>query len=346
VTEDEGDGEAPDAGESDAAAETGSDWSAVPDSGDDDLDIPLPWNTVSRRESDSDDIGTANGGGEDDDSEAVGGDEDNGAADGDDDSGAAGDGGSDGEVETDDGTESTGPERFEDLRFVGPKSAAVLRDSSVSLSDLVERRVAYRDLKEAGVNPGVAAKIRREHSLSWSLDGGGTDLDRRSTQVRGLDDDERAWIAASSGWTEEEAATETDGSGDATDAEAAWRERTDDVESQSLSGETPSSDEGSPETVGEAAWRDGTGDRVGPSEIEGRSERSAIDAESAWREQSVPTPVTALDGVEERDATTLRRSGIGSVRRLATADPGSVADALELDRDRVETWCRLAREHE
>ncbi|MFD1600918.1 DUF7409 domain-containing protein [Halobellus rarus] len=319
MTEDEGGEGALDAGESDAAAEEGSDWAAVPDRGDDDLDIPLPWNTVSSDDPDAGDIETGNAG------EA---DEETTGEEGTDDAGP---------TETEE--ESNEPERFEDLRFVGPKSAAALRDSRVSLADLVEKRIAYRDLKEAGVNPGVAAKIRREHSLSWSLDGGGTDLDRRSTQVRGLDDDERAWIAASSGWSEESAATETDGSGDATEAEAAWRARTG-------SEETPASDSETPETAGEAAWRDGTGDGVGTAQSEDRVERSGIDAESAWREQSVPTPVTALDDVDERAAATLRRAGIGSVRRLATADPESVADALELDRDRVETWCRLAREHE
>ncbi|SEG53307.1 DUF7409 domain-containing protein [Halobellus limi] len=331
MTEDEGDERAFDAGESDATAEEGSGWSAVPDVGDDDLEIPLPWNTVSGGGSDPDGIETGNA----DEADSGSADEaDRGTA-----GEVAGDEGGDGEAPTESGEETADPETFEDVRFVGPKSAAVLRDSAVSLSDLVEKRVAYRDLTEAGVNPGVAAKIRREHSLSWSLDGGGTDLDRRSTQVRGLDDDERAWIAASSGWSDESAATETDGSGDATEAEAAWRARTDDAA-------TPSGGEDRPQTAGEAAWRDGTGAGVGASESDESVERSDVDAESAWREQSVPTPVTALDDIDERAAATLRRAGIGSVRRLATADPESVADALELGRDEVETWCRLAREHE
>ena len=324
MTEDEGADEAPSAGESDATADRRSDWSAVPqESGGDELDIPLPWNTVSTADPD----GAANGVGSEETLDDATSDSEAGATD---DSTAANSAST--------GDETPAPENFEDLRFVGPKSAAVLRDSDVSLSDLIEKRIGYRDLKNAGVNPGVAAKIRREHSLSWSLDGGGSDLDRRSTQVRGLDDDERAWIAASSGWSEEETATETDGSGEATDAEAAWRART--------GADTPTvTDEESPGTDGEAAWREEAGDPAGATAT-GGANASERDAETAWREQSVPTPVTALDGIDDRDAAALHRAGIGSIRRLATADPESVADALELRVDRVETWCEIAREHE
>mgnify|MGYP006276969531 FL=1 len=326
MTEDEGADEAPRAGESDATADRRSDWSAVPQgSGGDELDIPLPWNTVSTADPDAD--AAASGEGSEEPLDDAASDGEAGATD---DSTAA--------DTASTGDETPTPERFEDLRFVGPKSAAVLRDSDVSLSDLVEKRIGYRDLTDAGVNPGVAAKIRREHSLSWSLDGGGSDLDRRSTQVRGLDDDERAWIAASSGWSEEETATETDGSGEATDAEAAWRART--------GADAPATtDEESVETDGEAAWREQAGDPAGAAAT-GGANASERDAETAWREQSVPTPVTALDGIDDRDAAALHRAGIGSIRRLATADPESVADALELRVGRVETWCELAREHE
>lgn len=254
-----------------------------------DLDIPLPWNTVSEEERAADPESENHDGSESD---------------------TSGDPASDGDDSTATSESVATPDAFEDLHFVGPKSAAALRDSAVSLSDFVNKRVSYRDLIEAGVNPGVAAKIRREHSLSWSFDGGGTDLDRRSAQVRGLADDERAWIAASTGWSEDgEAATETDGSGEAAAAEAAWRDR-------------------------------GTDD----SNVD--SESSAVDAETAWREQSVPTPVTALDGIDAGAARTLKRAGIGSIRRLATADPDSVAGALDVTRDDVATWRRLARDHE
>ncbi|WP_331280785.1 helix-hairpin-helix domain-containing protein, partial [Halobellus rufus] len=84
----------------------------------------------------------------------------------------------------------------------------------------------------------------------------------------------------------------------------------------------------------------------GDEDSDPTAESSPVDAETAWREQSVPTPVTALDGVDAATARTLRQAGIGSVRRLATADPSSVADALDVDREQVEAWCRLARAHE
>ena len=301
------------------------------DQGDDsDLDIPLPWNTIPSDDADGTD-------GADD-------------ADADSDSGSS----TEGEGGGEDPKTAADPDCFEDLHFVGPKTAALLRDSEISLMDFLGKRIAYRDLTTAGVNPGVAAKIRREHSLSWSLDGGGTDLDRRSSQVRGLDDDERAWIAASSGWSEDEA--ETDGSGDGTAGEAAWREQTasgDDTEGRTVDRGV---DDDSSATDDEAAWRAGGSDDLLDSD-DGTSETTAgtggdgtstaaRDAESAWRRQSAPTPLTAVDGLDEEAAATLHRAGIGSVRRLTTADIESVADALEVDRKRVESWYHLAREHE
>lgn len=128
---------------------------------------------------------------------------------------------------------STGKEPLEaltDVTFVGPVTAATLADADVGAEDVLSRRISYNQLVDCGVNPGVAAKIRREHSLSWSFESSGDDLDRRSAQVRGLDDDEREWVAASAGdwetdaesWTTDAAA---DGSGDPEDAEAAWRSR-------------------------------------------------------------------------------------------------------------------------
>ncbi|WP_423744858.1 hypothetical protein V5735_02145 (plasmid) [Haladaptatus sp. SPP-AMP-3] len=113
-----------------------------------------------------------------------------------------------------------------DVKFVGPATAAVIDDASFGVKAIQNRTVSYEMLREAGVNPGVAGRLRREHSLSWSFESG-NDLTDRSTQVRGLQDDERAWIAASSGdWEREtpETAT-TDGSGEAEAEEAAWRDR-------------------------------------------------------------------------------------------------------------------------
>ncbi|MDS0298767.1 helix-hairpin-helix domain-containing protein [Halogeometricum sp. S1BR25-6] len=287
-------------------------------------------------------------------------------------------------------SEETFPEAFEDLRFVGPKTGAALRDSPIDVEDVARKRVSYRDLTAHGVNPGVAAKIRREHSLSWSFDAEDGDLSRRSSQVRGLDDDERAWVAASSGWAgDEPSAAETDGSGDATSAESAWQTRsgsdgadradradeadgtaesveheaesTPDAEAEwraaaeGTASEGPTRDEeaewrakstpagaGTDEADEETAWRE----RATESEAATRSDAndsSSDDAEAAWRERSAPTPVTVLDGVDDDQAGRLADAGIRSVRRLATADPASVADALELDERRVREWCEAAR---
>ena len=124
------------------------------------------------------------------------------------------------ETGKDDVTEPT------DVKYVGPATAAVLEGVSFGVEDIRNRTVSYEMLRGAGVNPGVAGRLRREHSLSWSFESG-NDLRGRSTQVRGLRDEERAWIAASSGdWEREtpETAT-TDGSGDTKAEEAAWRDR-------------------------------------------------------------------------------------------------------------------------
>lgn len=283
--------------------------------------------------------------------------------------------------------EETLPEALEELRFVGPKTAAALRDSPIDVTDVARKRVSYRDLTAHGVHPGVAAKIRREHSLSWSFDAEDGDLSRRSSQVRGLDDDERAWVAASSEWAADEAsAAETDGSGDATSAESAWRTRADGVEGDGDGTPASATDEEGTEstTDAEAEWRaaaeetasdDPTRDeeavwrakstpdgeqgddadeeaawreRATESEAAARDDATewfSDDAEAAWREQSAPTPVTALDAVSDDHAARLADAGIRSIRRLATADPASVADALELDEPRIRRWCEAARAH-
>ncbi len=122
-----------------------------------------------------------------------------------------------------------------ELLFVGPVTAAVLADAPFDARGIADRTVSYRMLLDVGVNPGVAAKIRREHSLHWSFgDTGDADLARRSKSVRGLREEERAWIEASQdGWehadrdaqSTPDVHAETDGSGAADEAEAAWRER-------------------------------------------------------------------------------------------------------------------------
>ncbi|WP_458204678.1 DUF7409 domain-containing protein [Haladaptatus sp. NG-SE-30] len=127
-------------------------------------------------------------------------------------------------TENDTDGEELGETRPTNVQFVGPATATVIKDATFDAEDILRRNVSYEMLREAGVNPGVAGRLRREHSLSWSFGGSGEDLTDRSNQIRGLQDEERAWIAASSGDWEETSAS-TDGSGDAQAEEAAWRER-------------------------------------------------------------------------------------------------------------------------
>ncbi|MDR5657067.1 hypothetical protein RH831_07720 [Halodesulfurarchaeum sp. HSR-GB] len=136
------------------------------------------------------------------------------------------------------------PEELTALTHVGPATAAVLEAADIEPGDISNRQVSHAQLIDVGVNPGVAARIRREHSLPWSFDGSGDDLDRRAEQVRGLQDGEREWVAASAnGWDttkrgEEVKTTTEDDSGwerrpwptepdpeTEFEAEAEWRER-------------------------------------------------------------------------------------------------------------------------
>ncbi|GAA0198265.1 DUF7409 domain-containing protein [Haladaptatus pallidirubidus] len=112
------------------------------------------------------------------------------------------------------------------VHFVGPATAEVIESAEFDAKDIQNRTVSYEMLREAGINPGVAGRLRKEHSLSWSFESG-SDLTGRSNKIRGLKDDERAWIAASSGdWEQQSPETATtDGSGDAEAEEAAWRDR-------------------------------------------------------------------------------------------------------------------------
>lgn len=127
----------------------------------------------------------------------------------------------------------------ETLKFVGPATAASIESAGFTASDVRERAVSFQMLRAAGVNPGVAARIRREHSLPWSFETeADSDLEQRSAQIRGLDPGEREWVAASSGdWEDSEpeptgewesGVTEpaaSDGSGDPVAAESAWQSR-------------------------------------------------------------------------------------------------------------------------
>jgi len=211
------------------------------------------------------------------------------------------------------------------LKFVGPATADVLAAAGIDAEDLAAKSVSHAELVEAGVNPGVAARIRREHSLQWSFSGG-EDLDRRAEQVRGLHDEEREWVAASYGDDEASA----DGSGDAAAEESAWQR-------QSAS----SSDaEGGDQAAEESAWRE----RSWPNGED--SEPSPERDEATWREQSTPTPVTAVEGVDETAAKLLARAGVTSVRSLATAHVEHVADSLGVDEERIAAWKRAAADND
>ncbi|MFB6269715.1 MAG: hypothetical protein ABEH83_07210 [Halobacterium sp.] len=214
------------------------------------------------------------------------------------------------------------------LQQVGPATADVLADAGVDAEAVESKAVSHAQLVDLGVNPGVAARIRREHSLQWSFEGG-EDLDRRAEQVRGLQDDERDWVAASYG---DEASA--DGSGDATAEEAAWREG-----QGAVVGDERAADDDDP-TVEESAWRS-------KSWPNGDDHESSLEAgEAAWREQSTPTPVTVLDGIADGDAKLLARAGVTSVRSLATAHVEQVADSLGISTDVVAAWKETAREHD
>lgn len=86
------------------------------------------------------------------------------------------------------------------LRHVGPATAAVLEGAPFDAADIQARRVSLRALVEAGVNPGVAERLRREYGLLWAYrwHHGGEDLPRRAANLRGAGAGERRWIAASS----------------------------------------------------------------------------------------------------------------------------------------------------
>lgn len=85
-----------------------------------------------------------------------------------------------------------------DLWGVGPRTADVLEAAPFSAADIADGAVSYRMLTEAGVNPGVAARLRRRYSLVWSFDWTvGADLVRRAEQLRNLTEGEREWIIES-----------------------------------------------------------------------------------------------------------------------------------------------------
>lgn len=230
------------------------------------------------------------------------------------------------------GTNGEGPvSEPTDLKFVGPATAEVLAAATFDATDVSDKRVSYRMLVDAGVNPGVAAKIRRCHSLSWSFDSG-SGLDRRSEQVRGLQDDERAWVAASSGdW-----ADSSDDTGEEGRAERDEDWTPGDGPTTASSTDATTTDDWTPGDWGDAGVAADRDEASADATADGSGD--AVAAESAWRERSVPTPVTVIDGLVSDDAEQLADAGVTSVRSLATCTPELVADILGFEQSQVETW--------
>ena len=227
-----------------------------------------------------------------------------------------------------------------DLKFVGPATATAIEGATFSAQAIADKDVSYRMLLEAGVNPGVAAKIRRHHSLAWSFDNDG-DLGRRSEQVRGLKDDEAAWVADSGEDGTPTADSLTDSAVDAgeIDDEAAW------VAESSTGDDTA---ERTSETLdgtdaAETAWvQNATGGDDASATADGSGD--PLVAEAAWRERSKPTPLTDVSGIGESYADRLAEAGVTSIRSLATASPELLADVTGISQQRVERWHREASE--
>lgn len=86
------------------------------------------------------------------------------------------------------------PERVDPR--IEPAEREALEEVGLDPDDVSSKEYSYRMLLDAGVEESVADALRRRFSLPWSFETD-SDLDRRSAEVRGLGDAERAWIAAS-----------------------------------------------------------------------------------------------------------------------------------------------------
>jgi len=85
-----------------------------------------------------------------------------------------------------------------DLPGVDEDVGDELESADVTPEDLTDRRVSFRDLVEAGVDPETAAKLRTEFSLHYASTLG-DGLSERSDAMEHLRGNERTWIAASDG---------------------------------------------------------------------------------------------------------------------------------------------------
>ncbi len=77
-----------------------------------------------------------------------------------------------------------------------PAEREALEAVDIDPDAVAAKEYSYRLLLDEGVDESVADSLRRRFSLPWSFESDG-DLERRSTEVRGLGDAEREWIAVS-----------------------------------------------------------------------------------------------------------------------------------------------------
>ncbi|WP_339104297.1 hypothetical protein [Haloterrigena salinisoli] len=73
-----------------------------------------------------------------------------------------------------------------------------LESAGIEPDAVREKEYSYRLLLDAGLDEATADALRRRFSLPWSFEGDSDgDLERRSSEVRGLGAAEREWIAVS-----------------------------------------------------------------------------------------------------------------------------------------------------
>lgn len=113
-----------------------------------------------------------------------------------------------------------------DLWGVGSATAAVIEEAPFSAADIAAKNVSYTMLVDAGINPGVAERLRRKYSLVWSFRWtAGANLEQRARRLAGLSQAERDWIIASlstngSSWNPADPESDDDNH----HLERAWRE--------------------------------------------------------------------------------------------------------------------------
>lgn len=113
-----------------------------------------------------------------------------------------------------------------DLWGVGPATAAVIEDAPFGAADIATRNVSYTMLVDAGINPGVAERLRRKYSLVWSFRWTvGANLEQRANRLTGLSEAERDWIIASFSTDGSSVdPVESDSDDDINQLKRAWRE--------------------------------------------------------------------------------------------------------------------------